>query len=197
MIASTGARIDSETEKARSLQQDTLRARHKAVPRKEVAQRRGGGLSDADTRGNSDTPGTTTIVADPEACCRSSQIAAVIPGAGDAKGLAQAAGAPSKFGPVYCAAQRNPAGMRHSCHAGKGFRSTTQDAAGFALGFTGHVKAIVMSVNEVDRGVPRRAEDDGIAQGLTTGGVSCGVSLAVVGFDFHDAGYQAWIIISD
>ena len=87
--------------------------------------------------------------------------------------------------------------MCHCLQPGERFERAEQDASGAAFTLAGDIQAIVISVNEIDVGVPRWTEQDGVAQGLAAVGMGCGVFVAEVGFDFDDAGSETRCSFAD
>ena len=137
------------------------------------------------------------VVADPETAFVRSQVAIVVARTSDAEGFAEAAGAAGQLAEVLRTVKRNAAGASHFFDSRERFERTKEDASGFALGFAGNVQAVVVSVDEVDVGVARRPEEDGVAKSASGGGVGSGVCFAEVSFEFNDAGSEGLTRVAD
>jgi hypothetical protein len=167
-----------------------LGARDKGVSREKVAKWIFGGLGDTDARSNEDLRRAKTVVADPQAGIWRSEIAAVVVRAGDVKGFGEASGAGREFQEVAWPVDVDSASFGHFFHAGEWFEGAEQDASSFAFRLAGDVEAVVISIDEIDISVAGRAEENGIAHGLTDRGVGGKVILAEISFDFDDAGRE-------
>lgn len=127
------------------------------------------------------------IITDPKFAGGGSEIAVVIAGAGDAEGLAEASRASGEFGPILRATQVNPSGTGHFFEARQRLQGAEEDASGLPLWFARDVEAVMISIDEINVGMTGRAEDYGVAQGTTGGGMGSWVFDAQVGFDLYDA----------
>jgi hypothetical protein len=72
----------------------------------------------------------------------------------------------------------------NSCH---GFHSAEEDSACFIVWKAGYIQAVVISVDEIDVGIARRAEKNLVAWSPSRGGMRGWVVLAEVGFGLDDA----------
>ena len=70
---------------------------------------------------------------------------------------------------------RYAARLRHFGDASDRFQGAEEHATGASVGLAGDVQAVVISINEVDVRIARRAKQDGVAGGLTSGGVRGGI----------------------
>ena len=180
----------------------------KGFPSMKISQGFVGGFGDADAGCGADHWGARRVLAeffsdlfadpfsDPEAAGGGREIASVVASAGDGEGFGQASGAAGEFEQVFIVGlfgliDLEASGFGHFFQAGERFEGAEEDAAGDAVGFAGDVEAVVSSVDEVDIGVAGRAEENGVAEGASGGGVGGGVVFAEVGFDFDDAGGAA------
>jgi imidazolonepropionase-like amidohydrolase len=82
----------------------------------------------------------------------------------------------------------------HGFEAVDWIESSDEDSACFAGKMRGDVEAVVHAVDEVDIYVSGRAEEYCVAGSETTGCVRCRVDEAEVGFDFDDAGGEAFAL---
>jgi len=95
-----------------------------------------GGFGDADARGGLDILSAEGVFANPQAGGGSSEIGAIVAGAGDGEGLGEASGAAGELMAMARAGQRNSAGVGHFFEAEKRFECAKENAASFAFGFT-------------------------------------------------------------
>jgi len=133
------------------------------VPSKEITQRLVHGFRDSDPRSQADAAGLKAIVANPQAAGGRGKVAAIVAGASDAESLRQAARATGKLQKVFGAMQGDPSSASHLLDALQRFQSAEENAASFAFRLAGNVEAVVISVDEVDVGMTRRAEQNGVA----------------------------------
>ena len=161
------------------------------IASQEEPQRLVSGLADADPRSDLNVGGLKSIVSNPQAGSRRSEIASVIAGAGDAEGFSQAAWAAGQPNKIARALQHDASCMRHFLDPLKRFERAEKNGTGFAFALARHVEAIVIAVDEINVGVAGRAEQDRIAGGVACGGVGRGIVCSEVGLDFDDAGRQA------
>ncbi len=75
----------------------------------------------------------------------------------------------------------------HGFDSADGFEGAEENASGMAGRLATDVGAVVISVDEIDVGVAGRAEEDGVAKGLSVVGVGAGIDGSQVGFGFDDA----------
>lgn len=141
--------------------------RHEAVSRHQVAQGQDRSFCDADSRRNHDSAPAVSVIANPKAPLWRGQVAAIIARSGDSEGLAEAARPAGQLGPVFGAAQRDPASAGHSFHTGERLESAKEDASRLTLGLARNIQTVMISIDEIDVGVPGRPKQDGIAQRLT------------------------------
>ena len=112
--------------------------------------------------------------------------------------MSEASGAGGEAAEIAGAAEVNFAGSGHCVDAGERLEGAKEDAAGFAVWLAGDVEAIVIAVDEVDIGVARRAEKNGGAGGVASGGVSSEVVFSEIGFDFDNASREMeWAIVAE
>jgi hypothetical protein len=82
----------------------------------------------------------------------------------------------------------------HGFEAVEGIEGADEDSSGFAGTMRGDVEAVVHAVDEVDIGVSGWAEEDCVVGSEAAGRVGCRVDEAEVGFDFDDAGGEAFAL---
>ena len=156
------------------------------------------GLLDADAGSDEGRCDREAVIANLERGVRVGEVDAVVGGADEAEGLAEAAGSGGKLA-------GEPVGKRlrlrtgevegavagHLLNAGDGLEGAQKDAAGLAFCFAGDVHAEVAAVDGVDVGVAGVAEENQIARSGTAMGMGCGVGRGVmgaeIGFGFNDA----------
>ena len=130
------------------------------------------------------------VVSDPKAAGGIGEVAGVVASAGDAEGFGEASGTAGEFRQIARVADFEVTGLGHLFDSAKRFQGAEEDASGATFGLAGDVEAVVIAVNEVDVGMAGSAEEDGVAQGFSGGGVGGRVFYAEVGFDFDDAGAE-------
>ena len=81
------------------------------------------------------------------------------------------------------------AGSLHSLQAVQGLQGAEKHAAGTTLPLAGNVQAVMHAVDEVDVGMPRRPEEDGVSCRFAGEGMGGSVGLAKVGFDLDNAAH--------
>ncbi len=141
--------------------------RDKTVVCQQVAEGASDGFGDPDAGGDLDCRGAETVVGDPEAGSRRSEVAAVVAGTRDAESLSKAPGAGGELQNIARVVQGCTASAGHLLQAREGFESAKENTAGFAFRLTGNVEAIVVTVDEIDVSETRRAEKNGIPRGAT------------------------------
>ena len=127
------------------------------------------------------------VVANPETAGWVGEVAGVIAVAGDAERLGEASRTAGKFREIAWAAYFEVTRLGHFFDSAERFQSAKENASGATFGLAGDIETVVIAVDEVDISVAGRAEEDGVAQGWSGGGVGGGVFNAEVGFDFDDA----------
>jgi hypothetical protein len=147
-----------------------------------------GGLGDADAGRSKDAAWTKTVICEPQAGVRGSEIAGVVAEAGDVEGFGEASGAGGEFEEIAGSVNGDAPGAGHWFDAREGFEGTNQNAASLTLGFAGDVETVMIAVDEINVSVTGRAEQDRVAGGSAGGGVSGGIVLAEIGFNFDQAG---------
>lgn len=159
-----------------------------AVIAKEIAERQVGGFCNSNARRSEDVARAKSIVTDPETAGRRCEIASVVASASDTESFGEPSWSAGEFGPVFCAAHFYAASFRHLVDPGKRFDGTEKDAPRLAFGLAGDVQTIIISVDEVDVRVARRAEEDRIPQGASGGRVGGRIIFAEIGFNLDDTG---------
>ncbi len=144
-------------------------------------------FGDADAWSKGNLVWAKTVVCEPETRPWRGQIAAVVAGAGDAKGLGEAAGSSRELAKIADTAQNDAPCLRHFWDAYERLEGADQNASGFAFGLTRDVQAVMIAVDEVDVGMTGRPEEHGVAGGIASGGVGSGVVFAEISFDFDNA----------
>jgi hypothetical protein len=76
--------------------------------------------------------------------------------------------------------------LGHFGYASDRFQSAEEHASGASVGLAGDVQTVVISINEVDVRIARRAKQNGVAGGFTSGGVRGGIFFSEVSLDFDD-----------
>jgi hypothetical protein len=151
-----------------------------------------GGFGDAYAWGGLDFGGTVAVVDDPDGGGGRGYVEAVRVFAGDVECLAETARASGEeFG--FCVVGE-AAEIGHGFKAVNWIESSDEDSACFAGTMRGDVEAVVHAVDEVDIYVSGWAEEYCVAGSKTVGRVGCRVDEAEVGFDFGDAGGEAFAL---
>ena len=143
-------------------------------------------LADANARCHLDAPDTVVIFPDPQTSRRVREVAAVVPGAGNAKRLRQFPRPVRQQWKIPGLFDLDPASPCHLFDPGQRLQSSEQNASCTPLPLARDVQAIVITVNKVDVSVARRPEQYCIPQGLTGSRMGRKVFLAQVGLDFHN-----------
>src|SRR5262249_35754204 len=73
----------------------------------------------------------------------------------------------------------------HIFDSNKRFERTYQYASGAAFRLARYIQATIVSIDEIDIGVPRRAKQHSISQRAAGGRVRCQIALAKVCFNFY------------
>jgi hypothetical protein len=128
-----------------------------------------------------------SVFAHPQAALSASQIACVIPCAGDAESLREPPRTAGKFDEVFWAVDFNASGFSHFFYARNWFQGPDQNASRLAFRLAGNIEAVMISVNEVHVGVTGRSEQYGGAGGVSGGRMGGSILDAKVSFGFNDA----------
>src|SRR5580658_3300634 len=162
-------------------------SRNEGASCEDVAQPLVGRLGDADAGSDFDVSGAESVVPDPQAGMRRSQIGAVVAGAGDAECFGQASGATGEANQIPRSAHFDFSRPRHLFNAAQRLDCAEQHASSLSVALARHIQAVMIAIDEVNVGVAGRAEQDGSAGGVAGGGVGGGIVFPEVSFDFDDA----------
>jgi len=80
-----------------------------------------------------------------------------------------------------------PSGMAHFFGACQRLKRAEQDASSLSFPLARHVQTVVVAVDEIHVRESRRPKQNRVASRIAGGGMSGGIVLAKVSFDFHDA----------
>ena len=126
------------------------------------------------------------VVHDEEIGLWAGQVFFVVAFARDAEGFGQASGAAGQFSQVAGLVNLDISGQRHLLDPGDWLEGAEQHASGFSVGQAGDVEKIMIAVDEVNVSKAGRPEEDEVAGGASAEGMRGGITLAEIGFHFHD-----------
>ena len=138
------------------------------------------------------------VLANPQAGGRRGEIASVVASARDAKGLGEAAWTTGELGKMARDGEWDSSGACHFFDAEERIEGAEKNGTCFAFALTGHVQAVVVTVDKINVGIAGRSEQNGVAGCVAGGGVGGGIVLSEVGLDLDDAGHPTQLpVVTD
>src|SRR4029077_20178195 len=169
-----------------ALQTSRLVPGNESIPSDDIPQALRGGFGNSHSGRNTKFFRSKTIAAKPQAGARRSKIASVIARARDSERFRQAPRAARQFRQVSWGMHDQPSRAGPFVHACQRLQRAEQNRARLSLPFARHVQTVVIAVDEIYVGKPRRSKQNEVASRAAGGGVCGRVSLPKISFNFHD-----------